>query len=188
MHDVLRLAQFVVGIVVLKLLLPKGMDQVALQIIRGMLQERVLAALFPDLGISLAQLVQTLLLCCLDDQRVDIDGPVRESAKAGEHCLRGSYFLVPGSSDTIVKVQLMSTSSSLTFSPFSGAFATCIVISKLLLPVAYVTRPDSWRSHISVSGEWMVMRSQLAVTVVTSSPVCLSVAKFRHIQLFRVAV
>jgi len=97
------------------------------------------------------------------------------------------YFLVPGSRDTIVKVQLMSTSSSLNFSPFAGAFATCIVISRLLLPVAYVTRPDSWRSHISVSGEWMVMRSQLAVTVVTSSPVCLSVKEFRHIRLFRVA-
>jgi hypothetical protein len=47
-----------------------------------------------------------------------------------------AYFFVPGSRDTIVKVQLMSTSSSLTFSPCFGAFATCIVISKLLLPVA----------------------------------------------------
>lgn len=84
-----------------------------------------------------------------------------------------SYFLVPGSKDTIVKVQLIRMSVSLTVSPSLGAFATCIVISKLLRPVAYVTLPDSWRSQISSSGWCIVIRSQEAVTVVTSSPVCL---------------
>jgi hypothetical protein len=97
------------------------------------------------------------------------------------HELCISYFFVPGSSDTIVNVQLINTSSSFTFSPSWGAFATCIVISRLDLPVAYVTRPDNCKSHISVRGEWMVMRSQLAVTVVTSSPVCLSVCILRPI-------
>jgi hypothetical protein len=88
----------------------------------------------------------------------------------------------------MVNVQLIKTSLSLILSPSLGALATCIVISKLLLPVAYVTRPDNWRSHISVSGEWMVIRSQLAVTVVTSSPVCLSVATFRDLWLLCAAV
>lgn len=83
------------------------------------------------------------------------------------------YFLVPGSRDTMVNAQLINTSSFLTSSPSLGAFATCIVISKLLLPVAYVTFPDSSKSHISVRGCCMMIRSQEAVTVVTSSPVCL---------------
>jgi hypothetical protein len=47
-----------------------------------------------------------------------------------------SYFFVPGSSETIVNVQLINTSSSAVSSPSFGAFATCIVISRLLRPVA----------------------------------------------------
>jgi hypothetical protein len=45
-------------------------------------------------------------------------------------------FLVPGSRDTIVKAQFMRTSSFLICSPFLGALATCMVISRLLRPVA----------------------------------------------------
>jgi hypothetical protein len=136
----------------LKLLLPECMNEVALEVVRRMLQKRVLSALLSDLRVALAQLIHAFLLSRLYHKRIDIDRPVRKSVRIGELAYE-SYFLVPGSSDTMVKVQLMSTSSSLTFSPFAGAFATCIVISRLLLPVAYVTRPDKWRSHISVRGE-----------------------------------
>ena len=44
-----------------------------------------------------------------------------------------------GSSDTIVKAQVIRTSSFLTLAPFPGALATCRDISMLLLPVAKVT-------------------------------------------------
>ncbi len=43
----------------------------------------------------------------------------------------------------------------------------------LLRPVAYVTWPLNSRSQISLSGELIVILSKAAVTVVTSSPVCL---------------
>ena len=82
-------------------------------------------------------------------------------------------FLVPGSSDTIVKAQVIKTSSSLTLAPFVGALATCRDISMLLLPVAKVTCPDNSRSQSSFNGWFMVIRSTAAVTVVTCSPVCL---------------
>jgi hypothetical protein len=90
-----------------------------------------------------------------------------------DYIRRTAYFFVPGSRDTMVNAQLSSMSSFLIFSPSLGAFATCIEISKLLLPVAYVTCPDNSKSHISVSGWLITIRSQDAVTVVTSSPVCL---------------
>ncbi len=86
---------------------------------------------------------------------------------------RASYFFVSGSSETIVKVQVNITSSSLLACPAGGALATLQVISILLLPVAYVTCPLYSRSQSSVSGCWIVMRSNAAVTVVTPSPVCL---------------
>lgn len=95
------------------------------------------------------------------------------------HIMKGNqYFLVLGSNETMVKAQLMRTSSFLACSPALGALATCIVTSKLLLPVAYVTCPESSRSHISVSGCCIIIRSQEAVTVVTSSPVCLYLEKW----------
>jgi hypothetical protein len=83
------------------------------------------------------------------------------------------YFLVPGSNETIVQVQLIRMSSGFTFSPSLGALATCKDISIELLPVAYVTCPLNSRSHISFSGFMMVILSNAAVTVVTPSPVCL---------------
>lgn len=53
--------------------------------------------------------------------------------------LIGTGFLVFGSRDTMVQVQLRRISPSLTFWPSTGAFATWSEISILLRPVAYVT-------------------------------------------------
>jgi hypothetical protein len=94
------------------------------------------STLLADLGVAFAESIQAFLFWRLDDQWVDVDRPGTELAAIDAIGCRRPYFFVPGSRDTMVKVQLMSTSSSLTFSPSSGAFATCIVISKLLLPVA----------------------------------------------------
>jgi hypothetical protein len=157
------------------------MYEVALKIIGRVLEQGRVASLLANLGVAFAERVQALFLWRLDNQRVNVCRPAQSLSILEFHELCMSYFFVPGSSDTIVNVQLINTSSSFTFSPSCGAFATCIVISRLDLPVAYVTRPDNCKSHISVRGEWMVMRSQLAVTVVTSSPVCLSVCILRPI-------
>jgi hypothetical protein len=121
---------------ILNLLLPEAMDEVALEVVRCVLEEGRVASLLANFGVALAERVQALLLWCIDNQRVDVHWPMQSFSipKFNELCM--SYFFVPGSSDTIVKVQLINTSSSLTFSPSCGAFATCIVISRLDLPVA----------------------------------------------------
>jgi hypothetical protein len=166
---------------VLQLFLPESVDKVTFEIIRRVLKQGGIASLLSNLRVALTKRVEPLLFWCFDDQRIDVHWPVQVSCFV-PIAIQFPYFFVPGSSETIVKVQFISTSSSLTSCPSWGAFATCIVISKLLLPVAYVTRPDSCKSHISVSGELIVMRSQDAVTVVTSSPVCLSVDILRPLQ------
>lgn len=167
---------------VLQLFLPESVDQVAFEIVWRVLKKGCVAALLSNLGITLTKRVKSLLLRCLDNQRVDVHWPKQVISCLVPVDVWSTYFFVPGSRETMVKVQLISTSSSLTSCPSWGAFTTCMVISKLLLPVAYVTRPDSCKSHISVSGELIVMRSQDAVTVVTSSPVCLSVDILRPLQ------
>jgi hypothetical protein len=121
---------------VLNLLLPEGMDEVALEVIRCVLEQGCVASLLANLGVAFAERVQALLLWCLDNQRVDVHWPAQSFSIPKFHELCMSYFFVPGSSETIVKVQLINTSSSLTFSPSCGALATCIVISRLDLPVA----------------------------------------------------
>lgn len=96
-----------------------------------------------------------------------VQGIVCPTAAKFTHCL------VDGSSETMVKAQVIRMSSFLIVSPLSGTLATCSEISILLLPVAYVTCPESSRSQSSLREWLMVIRSTAAVTVVTDSPVCL---------------
>jgi hypothetical protein len=60
-------ACLIVRVVVLQLLLPEGVDQIAFEIVRGMLNERSLVSFFPNLGATFPQGVETLLLRGLDD-------------------------------------------------------------------------------------------------------------------------
>lgn len=87
--EIVRLAQVVVGIyrvqleqyptqpksrtVILELLLPERVDQIALCVIRRVLDEGRVPPLLADLRVSLAQSVQSLFFFSLYDQRVNID-------------------------------------------------------------------------------------------------------------------
>lgn len=166
---------------ILELFLPKSMNEITFKIVGSMLEKGCIAPLFANFRIALSKCIQAFLFRGLNYEGIHVHWPRNTVSKLTIQYVYGLHFFVVGSNDTIVKVQLIKTSSSLTSAPSFGAFATCIVISRLLLPVAYVTRPDNWRSQISVSGEWMVIRSQLAVTVVTSSPVCLSTITIRRV-------
>jgi hypothetical protein len=74
--DIIGLAKLVVGIVVLELLLPKGMDEVRLEVVWSVLYESGLFALFADFGVALAEREEVLLFGRLDNEGIDVDGSV----------------------------------------------------------------------------------------------------------------
>jgi hypothetical protein len=74
--DVVRLAKLVVGIMVLELLLPKGVDEVRLEVVRGVLYESGFFALLADFGVALAECIQVLFFGRLDNEGIDIDGSI----------------------------------------------------------------------------------------------------------------
>lgn len=132
---VVGLAQGIPRVVVLQLLLPEGVDEVGFQVVGRVLDEGGFLALLADVRVALAEGVEPLLLGCFDNEWVDVYGSARVSGGDGEGS-EAAYFLVAGSRDTIVKVHFTSTSSFLMGCPSSGTLATCMEISRLLLPVA----------------------------------------------------
>jgi hypothetical protein len=65
---------------VLQLLLPKGVNQIALQIVGGVLEQRCITPLLPNFRVAFAQGIQTLLLRCLHNEWVDVDRSAQPSA------------------------------------------------------------------------------------------------------------
>jgi hypothetical protein len=60
---------------ILQLLLPKGVDQVALEVVRRVLEKRRVSALLANLGVAFTQGIQAFLFRRLDDQRIDVYRP-----------------------------------------------------------------------------------------------------------------
>jgi hypothetical protein len=65
---------------VLELLLPEGVDQVALQIVGCVLEQRCITPLLPNFRVAFTQRIQTLLLRCFHNEWVDVDRPTQLSA------------------------------------------------------------------------------------------------------------
>ena len=65
---------------VLQLLLPEGVYEVAFEIVGRMFEQGSIAALLAHLGVAFAQSIQTFLFSRLDDQGVDIYRPRNLSA------------------------------------------------------------------------------------------------------------
>jgi hypothetical protein len=78
--DIVRLSKLVVGVVVLELLLPKGVYEVRLEVVWSVLYESGFFALLADFGIALAECIQMLFFGRLDNEGINIDGPVARSA------------------------------------------------------------------------------------------------------------
>lgn len=60
---------------VLQLLLPKSVDEIAFEVVRRVLQKRSVSALLAYFGIAFAQSIETLLFRGLYNQRVDVHRP-----------------------------------------------------------------------------------------------------------------
>lgn len=83
--DVVWLAKVIVGIVVLELLLPEGMDKVGFEVVWGVFYEGGFFVLPADFGIAFAEGVEAFFFGSLDNKGVDIDGPARLLV-SGDEC------------------------------------------------------------------------------------------------------